>query len=129
MRDPKVLVGVRHYKDDDKDRFDVEVFANNEYGKQLAEKFMLADAGIVDFIRLYEDERVYGSNHPAAAYDPRGSIESHGADLEKAVQWVIDNVDAEEAYRVMLTTRLILKCHPNVALADAIETAVIWERG
>lgn len=128
MREPKVIVGVRHYKDDDKDAFDVEVFASSEYGRLTAERFLQADEGIVDFARLYENCNVSGANHPTSAYDPRAELELKDADLEKTVDWLVENVDADEAYRILLTARYIRRIH-GCSLADALENATLWERG
>lgn len=105
QREPKVIVGVRQYYNDEGSHADVEVFADNPKGRELAESFSKADAGLCNTI-LHENVKLTAAGDLSQAYDPRANLEpSSYRGLDHHVQWLVDNVDPDEAYRILLCSR------------------------
>lgn len=134
-REPRVIVGLRKY-DGELGDIDVEVFADNPEGRDLSEMFLKADAGIAD-VRLVENNPVSLSNSLSQAYpigtleEVQGELVENGTvDAEVELRWLIDNVDAQEAMRILLTARQVLHQLPgHFTAAEALQIAVIYERG
>lgn len=136
MREPRVIVGLRHYKDDDALAVDVEVFDDNPEGRELSEMFLKADAGIASS-KLVENVPVSAANSLTKSYDV-GPLEEvklelvpgYVLDPETELRWLIDNVDADEAFRILVTARQILHTHPGeFTPTEALHIAVVYERG